>query len=61
MTAWLCLAALPALLLLAAGVYCWHCTHYWQGPLRRTRRAGFLERTSASRTASGCTWYPLPR
>ena len=44
MTAWLCLAALPALLLLAAGVYCWHCTHYWQGPLRRTRRAGFLEK-----------------
>ena len=38
----LCLAA--ALLAAAAGVFFYRCTHYWQGSLARTWRAGFRER-----------------
>ena len=38
----LCLAA--ALLAAAAGVFLYRCTHYWQGSLARSRRAGFRER-----------------
>lgn len=45
MTAWGLLWAMPALLVLAAGVFFWRCTHFWQGLRRRTRRAGFQEKS----------------
>ncbi len=35
---------IAAVLSAAVNIYCWRCTHYWQGPLRRTRRAGFREK-----------------
>ena len=37
-------AAVLTALALAAGLCARRCTHYWQGPLRRTRRAGFREK-----------------
>ena len=35
---------IAAVLSAAVNIYCWRCTHYWQSPLRRSRRAGFREK-----------------
>ena len=56
MTALAVSGGILVLLALAAGLYCWRCTHYWQGPLRRTRRAGFCEK-DARLPAGGTIHY----
>ena len=40
----LILFSILLIIVLAAGIFCYRCTHYWQSDLKKTQKAGFEEK-----------------
>lgn len=40
----LILFSILLIIVLVAGIFCYRCTHYWQSDLKKTKKAGFVEK-----------------
>ena len=38
------LLSILLIIIIAAGIWCYHCTHYWQSDWKKTQKAGFEEK-----------------